>query len=179
MLAIENTALLVVDVQGKLASLMHDREALYAQLQKLVMGAKALGIPILWAEQNPERMGATIPELAERLRPLSPIAKMSFSCWGEPRFRDALGMTGRKQALLCGIEAHVCVCQTACDLVAAGYEVHVVADAVSSRTLQNRSVGLDRAREAGGHITSVEGCLFELLRTADHPSFRDILRLVR
>jgi nicotinamidase-related amidase len=175
----ERAALVVVDVQGKLATLMHERESLYANLRQLAAGAKALGVPILWLEQNPERMGRTIPELQEILKDAQPIPKMTFSGCGEPRFLDALAKTGRRQVILCGIETHVCVFQTAADLIEAGYAVQVVAEAVSSRSEQNRRIGLERIRAAGGTLTSVEMLLFELLGTAAHPAFREVLRLVR
>ena len=178
-LEIDSAVLVVVDVQGKLASLMHDKEAVFAAQQRIVAAAKALGLPILWVEQNPTRMGPTIPELQGLLAGLQPIAKMSFSCCGEPRFVDALDAMARRQVLLCGIEAHVCVYQTAADLVRGGYEVQMLADAVSSRTEENRGVGLDKARAAGAAITSTETAIFELLKTAEHPAFRDILKIVK
>jgi nicotinamidase-related amidase len=90
-----------------------------------------------------------------------------------------LGKTGRKSVLMAGIEAHVCVYQTACDLIARGYRVEVVADAVSSRSPRNLQIGLERIRAAGGYVTCMEMALFELMRTSTHPAFRDILKLVR
>ena len=146
MLKIETTVLVVVDVQGKLAQLMHDRAALFNALQRVIGGARSLALPILWAEQNPDRMGPTIPEIRSLLPDLQPIPKLSFSCAGEPRFLAALQQTGRRQVLLAGIETHVCMAQTAADLVAGGYEVEVPADAVSSRTAENRAVGLEKIR---------------------------------
>lgn len=104
---------------------------------------------------------------------------MSFSCCGEPRVLEALAALGRRQVLLAGIEAHVCVYQTAADLVEAGYEVEIVADAASSRTAANREIGLQKARDAGAIITCVETALFELLRSADAPQFKAILKLVK
>jgi len=175
----DSAVLVLVDVQGKLAQIMHEKDALFANLQKLVRGAQALRLPILWLEQNPERMGATIPELRGLLAGATPIPKMSFSCCGEPAFLARLEALGRGQALLAGIETHVCVYQTAADLVARGCAVEVVADGVSSRTLDNKLIGLERIRGCGAHLTSVETCLFELLRTAEHAAFREILTIVK
>jgi nicotinamidase-related amidase len=104
---------------------------------------------------------------------------MSFSCCGEPAFLARLEALGRGQALLAGIETHVCVYQTAADLVARGCAVEVVADGVSSRTLDNKLIGLERIRGCGARLTSVETCLFELLRTAEHAAFREILKIVK
>ena len=175
----ENAALIVVDVQGKLASLMHDREQLYRNLQILVKGARILELPVYWLEQYPEGLGPTIPEVAELLTGLEPMPKVCFSACGLEEFAQKLRAEGRQQILVCGIETHICVYQTVRDLLADGYHVQVVADAVSSRTAGNRQIGLDRMAGLGAHITSVEMALFELLRQADTPPFKEIARLVR
>ena len=179
MLSEQDSVLVIIDVQGKLAQVMHDKETLFANLQKLVRGALALGMPILWLEQNPERMGKTIPELRDLLTGQEAIGKMSFSCCGEPAFMDRLQALGRRQAILAGIETHVCVYQTAADLLARDFQVEVAADAVSSRRLADKEIGLARIQSAGARITCVEMALFEILRTAKHPAFRDILNIVR
>lgn len=179
MLAREYTILIIVDVQGKLAHLMHQKEALFENLQRIIKGAQVLGIPILWVEQNPEGLGPTIPEVAHLLPDVQPIRKLSFSCCGSDRFVEALEATKRAQVLLAGIEAHVCVYQTAVDLLGLGYDVQIVADAVSSRTAQNRQIGLVRASGAGATLTTVEMALFELLKVAKGPEFREILKIVK
>jgi nicotinamidase-related amidase len=158
---------------------MHEKDILFDNLRRLIAGTRALGIPILWMEQIPEKLGSTSAEFRELLAPEQPIRKSSFSCCGEPAFTERLEALGRRQVLLAGIETHVCVYQTAADLGNRGYEVEVVSDAVSSRTPANKLVGLERIRAAGARITSVEMALFELMRTADHAAFRDILRIVR
>ena len=178
MLTIDNTALVVVDVQAKLMAFIHENDQLVDSLRRIIMGAKAFGLPIIWAEQNPEGLAPTVDEVAELL-PGEPIVKMTMSCCGEEAFVDALGSLGRKQILLTGIESHVCVYQTGRDLLAAGYEVYVVADAVSSRTPANRQIGLDALTRAGAHTTSVEMALFELMATAEHPAFKQILKIVK
>jgi len=179
MLSINNTALVLVDVQGKLADLMHERQILFENLAKLVRGMQVLRIPVIWLEQNPDRMDPTIPAISALLQDNQPIAKMSFSCCGAQLFLERLQATQRNQLLLAGIEAHVCVYQTALDLLARGYEVEVVVDAVSSRMLANKLVALEKMRSAGARLTSVEMALFELLRTAEHPAFREILKIVK
>lgn len=179
MLTPETTALVLIDVQGRLAQLMHDRETLFDQLQRLVKGVRILGLPVLWLEQYPQGLGPTIPELAALLPDVQPVAKTSFSACGSAEFLQQLAASGRRQLLLAGIEAHVCVYQTAVDLLAAGHEVEVVGDAVSSRTAANRALGLERMRQAGARLSGVEMALFELLRHAQAPAFREIARLVK
>lgn len=180
MLFIEDTVLVVVDVQGKLAELMADKEELFANLERLIRGADVVELPILWLEQYPEGLGPTIEPLAQLLSPSrQPMPKVSFSCCGCPAFVDALQATGRRQVLLAGIETHVCIYQTTADLLSAGYEVQVVGDAVSSRTARNRELGLQRAHDLGATITSVEMALFELQRVARGDRFRALARIVR
>jgi nicotinamidase-related amidase len=171
--------LVLVDVQGKLAESMHEKELLHDNLRKLVQGMQAFKIPIVWVEQVPEKMGRTIPVLLDLLKLESPISKSSFSCCGEPAFVKKIEATGRQNVLIAGIEAHVCVFQTASDLAKRGCHVEVVADAVSSRTLSNKTIGLERAKDHGAFLTSVESCLFELLKTGAAPEFKDILRIVK
>lgn len=179
MLEAENCCLVVVDVQGKLARLMHDKDTLFKNIQILIKAAKILDIPILWCRQVPDALGATVPEIAELLTDSRPIDKASFSCCGRPGFDDKLAVLNRKQVALCGIETHVCVYQTAVDLVKRGYEVDVISDAVSSRTLENKNVGLERIAAGGGNISSTEMAIFELLKTAEHPNFREIAGLIK
>jgi isochorismate hydrolase len=174
-----NTLLVVVDVQGKLAHLMHNRESLFKNLKTAIQGARVLELPILLTEQYPQGMGPTIPEIASVLDGVMPIAKTSFSCCGSEAFMAALDQIGRYQILLAGIEAHVCVQQTALDLMENGYEVQVLADAVSSREPENRELAFKRMRHAGAAITSTEAALFEILRRSDVAAFKQVLALVK
>lgn len=176
---IQNCCLVLIDIQGKLAGLMHDKERLFANLVILVKGARILGVPIIWCEQNPRALGPTIPELVENLSGLSPIEKMSFSCCGDPAFEAAMHRVQRSQAVLCGIESHVCVYQTAADMKAKGLEVAVVTDAVSSRSPENKQIALSRMQAEGVCLTSTEMLLFEWMQTAKHPQFKEIAKLVR
>jgi len=180
MLNIKDTALVVIDVQGKLAQLMDQKEALFANLERIIKGAQALGLPILWTEQVPEKLGETTPQIRELLvDSAEPISKSSFSCCGHPPFMDTFQGLQRQQVLLTGIETHICVYQTALDLLNLGYEVHLVADAVSSRTAANKQIALERIKGAGALLTSTEMALFELLRVAEGDKFRQIARLVK
>jgi nicotinamidase-related amidase len=180
MLTIDNTALLVIDVQGKLAQLMHQKEVLFDNLAKIIKGAQVLELPIIWTEQVPEKLGQTTPEIAELLAPSAePISKASFSCCSVQPFMTALERSKRRQILVTGIETHICVYQTTVDLLAQGYEVQVVADAVSSRTAANRQLGLERMKQAGAALTSTEMALFELLRVAEGDRFRQISKIVK
>ncbi len=179
MLDTENCVLVVVDVQGKLASLMYDRDALFKNIQILIQAAKILDIPILWCQQCPEALGATVPEIAELLTGNDPINKASFNCCGDEQFIGKLNSTNRTQILLCGIEAHVCIYQTAACLQEKGLTVNVIADAVSSRTLDNKQIAISKMQAMGINISSTEMAIFELLKTADHPKFKQITKLVK
>ena len=179
MLKPENTVLVVVDVQGKLFNTMFEKEILTGKLQQIISGLQVLEVPVVWMEQNPKGLGPTIPEVAELLKGNQPIPKFSFSCCGDEGFMQALMATNRRQVLLVGIEAHVCVYQTAVELTEMGYEVEVVADAVSSRTEENKRIGLQKIRDAGASVTSNEIVLFELLRDAKGDIFKQMLKIVK
>jgi nicotinamidase-related amidase len=180
MLNVKDTALIVIDVQGKLAQLMHQKERLFANIKRMIKGAQVLDIPLLWTEQAPDKLGPTTPEIAELLAErVQPISKSSFSCCGHAPFMDAFKALDRRQVLLTGIEAHVCVYQTALDLLDIGYEVQVVTDAVSARIAENKQIGIDRMQAAGAALTSTEMALFELLRIAEGDQFKAITKIVK
>jgi nicotinamidase-related amidase len=179
MLKPEDTVFVLIDVQGKLAQVMHGKDDLFQNLRILIQGLRELDIPVLWLEQYPEGLGPTIPEIAELLPDDKAIPKVSFSGCGKPEFLERLRELGRKQVLVAGIEAHICVYQTVRDLLGMGHEVEVVADAVSSRTPANCQIGLDRMANMGAGITSVEMLLFELLGEANTDVFRKIVKLVK
>jgi nicotinamidase-related amidase len=179
MLELDDTILVVVDVQGKLATLMHEREMLFKNLSRLIEGAQVMGVPILLTEQYPKGLGETAPELKALMPNIKPIEKLSFSCMGEEAFVDALDDLEREQVLVAGIESHICVYQTVSDMLAEGFEVHCVADAISSRTKENREIGLARMKEDGAILTSTEMCLFELLKVAGTSTFKTISALVK
>ena len=135
MLSKADTLFVLVDVQGKLAKMVHESEQLIANLKNMIQGLRIMGIPVLWLEQYPEGLGATNEELTEHLADMNPIWKITFDACKNQSFLKAVEETGRRQVLIGGIETHICVYQTAFGLQTLGYEVQVVADAVSSRTL--------------------------------------------
>ena len=178
MLSRTAAVLILIDFQGKLAQSMCDKEDLFANTVRLIRGFRALGLPLLVTEQTPEKLGKTIPLLASELGDIKPIAKETFSCWTNSFFRDELESLTRRHVVLTGIESHVCVYQTALDLMQNGYTV-LVTDAVSSRTPENRKVGIQAVKSAGGELTSTEMVLFELLRSAADPKAREIFKIVK
>jgi nicotinamidase-related amidase len=179
MLVAEDTILVIVDIQEKLTAAMYEKEALVENAVKMVKGAQILGIPIVSTEQNPDGLGQTIPQIAELLKDARPFSKLTFSCCGERPFVDELEKIDRHQILLGGIECHVCVYQSVVDLLDLGYEVEVVADVVSSRTLENKEIGLAKCEAYGAYLTSVETALFELLQVAKGEKFKEMLKVVK
>jgi nicotinamidase-related amidase len=179
MLQIHNCCLIVVDVQGKLAQLMYDKHVLFKNIQILIKAAKILDIPVLWCQQCPDSLGPTVPEIAQLLADNESINKAAFSCCGSGEFNTRLNELARQQVLLCGIEAHVCIYQTAVDLLRKGFGVDVIADAVSSRTAENKQIALSRMAGQGVNISCTEMALFELLKTAEHHQFKQIAKLIK
>lgn len=172
-------ALVVIDIQEKLFAVMADRDRLRERVLQAIRGCRIMGLPVVWSEQYPDGMGPTIQPVAALLTAHEPMPKKSFSVVGDDALKKHIQGLGRKQFILTGIEAHVCVYQTAVDLLDLGYEVEVVSDAVSSRNEENRRIGLERARRAGAAITSVETVLFELLRVAEGPRFKQVLAILK
>jgi len=179
MLDAAGSVLIVIDVQEKLSRVIYQREYLVSNLQKLIKGIMVLGVPIIVTEQYPRGLGATIPEIEPLLAGIPHLPKTCFSCCGDETFLSNLESLGRKQVLVCGIESHVCVYQTVSDLLAADYETHVITDAVSSRTPENRQLGFEMMKQIGARVTGTEAALFELLRAAEGDKFREISRIVK
>ncbi len=179
MLRKDKAILVVIDVQGKLAGLMHRKEDTFENIVRMIKGAQVLDIPIIWNEQLPDKLGATVPQIKNVLSGEVPLVKSAFSCCGNADFLSRLKKSGRTQVVLAGIETHVCVYQTAMDLLNDGYEVYLVADAVSSRTPENRQIGIDAMRDEGAKITSVEMALFEMLGVAEGDRFRQVSNIVK
>ena len=167
--------LLVVDLQEGVRKAIPGFAEIAAATATMVRGAAAIGVPILVTEQYPKGLGRTIDEVARYLPAgPEPLAKTVFSAAAAEGF----DLGGREQAIICGVEAHVCVNQTVLDLIDRGIEVHVVTDAVGSRSLANRELGLAKAERAGAWPTSVETALFELLGEAGTDDFKQVQRLV-
>lgn len=178
----EHTALIVIDVQERLFPAMDSdhREEVMRNLKILSAAAQRLQLPILATEQYPKGLGHTLPEMKAALPTgLEPVEKVAFSCWAVEPFRSRLTASGARQVLVGGIEAHVCVLMSALDLLAAGYGVHVVADAVTSRTQANWRLAMDYLRQAGAVVTTTETALFQLLGKAESDDFRELARLIR
>jgi hypothetical protein len=179
MLKKENTILLILDFQGKLAEIVFDSAEVMKNACIIIDGFKALGLPILWLEQYPEGLGPTIPQIASHLTEFKPLSKRDFSAVKNQLILKTINALDRKQILIMGIETHVCIYQTSSDLLSMGYEVHVVKDAVSSRTEFNKNIGIAKIERAGGHVTSVETALLELVGTSESEDFKKILKIIK
>lgn len=170
----ERAALVVIDVQEAFRGAVGEFDAVAASTATLVQGAQTLGIPILVTEQYPRGLGDTVPEVAEHLEGIARLEKVVFSACRAEGF----DLQGRDQALVCGIETHVCVSQTAHDLLDRDVEVHVATDAVSSRSAANRRLGLSKMERSGAILSSVETALFELVGRAGTEEFKSVQKLV-
>ena len=183
MLKKESTGLIVVDIQGKLTRLVHDSDALVSNCEKLIKGVQALDLPILWLEQNPEKIGPTVDELSNLLSsPTShqePIIKYTFDGCENGQFIEAVKAANVNTWIVCGIEAHICVYQTAISLKRMGYEVQIVSDCVSSRELDNKTLAINKLVNHGVELTGLEMCLFELVKDCRTPVFKEILVLIK
>ena len=171
----ERTVLVVVDVQEAFRKAVADFDTVAAHAATLVRGARALDLPIIVTEQYPRGLGDTVPEVVEHLGATQRLPKTVFSA----ARADGFDLGGRDQALVCGVEAHVCVAQTVLDLLAAGVDVQVAGDATASRRAADRDTGLHRMERAGATLTGVEAALFELLGEAGSPEFKTIQELIR
>ena len=176
-LAAEQCALVVIDIQEKLLPPIFQREQLVRNAQLLIRAADILKIPALVTTQYAKGLGGTVPELASLLAESAPIDKTLFSCFGADAFCASLKRLpgNRNTLLLCGMESHICVMQTALAGLREGYLVHVASDAVSSRTEWNWKIGLDRMRAAGAVISSTEMMIYELMRSSSSAAFKELL----
>jgi len=179
MLKKDNTGLIVTDIQGKLARLVHESDELVANCEKLIKGAQVLGLPIVWLEQNPDKIGSTINELSLLLEPQAPITKFTFDACEEPVFMKAINAANVDNWLICGIEAHICVYQTALQLHQSGYKVQLVSDCISSRTLANKNLGISKLVSQGVDISGLEMCLYEMVKDCRASEFKEVLALIR
>lgn len=174
--------LVVIDIQGRLAAAMAEdtRADVFRNTGILLQAAERLGIPQIATEQYPKGLGHTDPAVAEHFgESLKRVEKTCFACSGEAGFRELLQANQRRQVVLCGMEAHICVLQSAMALRATGYNVFVVEDAVCSRSHDNRRNALERMRAAGVKVTNTESVLFEWLRDAGHEHFRALSALIK
>lgn len=178
MITIEESALLIIDVQGKLAEQMDECSALFDNLSILIQGAKLLSIPIICVEQLPDKLGTTHADIVQYL-PGKAFSKSTFSAWGDENIRLEIENLNRRNWIVAGIECHVCVYQTVRDLLKMHYCVHVVSDAVSSRSANNKAIGLQGMTAAGASLTSTEMILFELQQRAEGEAFKQLIQLIK
>ncbi len=172
---IDDVLVVAVDIQPSFMSVIHEAERVVSRSQFLIRCAQILGIPGLATIQNPAKMGG----FDESFRVESPISKMAFSCWGSGEFQNALAQSGRKNVVLVGIETHICVTLTALDLMEAGYKVFVCPDAVSARNVERHKLGMERMRDSGVMASHTETLVYEWMKSADHPNFREVLKVVK
>jgi nicotinamidase-related amidase len=175
----EEAQLLVVDLQEKLLPHITDHESIIAQSVRMIRAAREFGLPLTLTEQYPAGLGHTWPTVTDAVDRAGPLQKVTFSVWQDLACRERLRGLARPQVLLAGIEAHVCVQQTALDLLETGLLPFVLADAVGSRRPVDRDVALDRLRAAGVGVTTVESAIFELLGRAGTDLFKRLLPIVR
>lgn len=175
-LTTENAVLLLIDLQQKLVPAIAGRDTMVARSVRLAEGAQLLGVPVRATEQYPAGLGPTVPALAAY--PEQTLAKTTFSAAGDPGFADLLP-AGTGQVVIAGCEAHVCVLQTALDLLGSGLRVAVAADAAGSRDPADADAGFARARQHGAEIVTSEMVLFEWLGDARHPRFREVQKLLK
>jgi nicotinamidase-related amidase len=174
----KEVALVVVDVQDSFLPVIFEMGRVSENCAKLVKAFKVLGVPILHTEQYPQGLGLTIPDLAVLFED-KPIEKIEFSCLRNKKFKEKLTTLKVKALVICGIEAHVCVLQTALDALKAGYEVYVVEDAVSSRKKTDWNTAVERLRQGGAHIVSAEMMIFQLMEKAGTDEFKEIQKIVK
>ena len=160
-------------------AILHHRQIVF-NVRRLLEGARAMDVPIIVTEQYPQGLGSTVQELTPYIpEGTVTLPKKSFSIYDDERIRAEIDRVGRQQIILCGVEAHVCVQQSAFDLLRTGHEVHIVTDAIGSRFASNNEIALRRFESSGMVLTTAESLLFEWCRTAEHPQFKTISRLAK
>ncbi len=179
LLSKHEAVLVIVDIQERLASVVQKKDSVINNCGRLIELAKLYNIPIIVTEQYPKGLGRTVGELKSVLPDLNPIEKTNFNCCAESGFTDELDRLSRKTVILTGMETHICVLQTCIDLLMKGYYVHLVSDAVSSRTEDNWKIGIKYMRAAGAVISGTETVLFQLLKAAGSDEFKAISKLVK
>ncbi len=171
--------LVVVDIQSRLAAAVENADAIIARARVLIDAARQMDVPLLVSEQYPQGLGGTDPRLGALPPTAAVVSKLTFSCWREQGFQVRLDRLRRGQVVLCGMETHVCVLQTALDLRERGYDVFVVEDAVGSRRQSSKQLGLARMRDRGIDVVDSEMVVFEWAERAGTDQFRALSRLVK
>jgi nicotinamidase-related amidase len=175
----EDSILILIDVQERLFPIIEGKAAVLAELVRIAKGAAILGVPTLITEQYPKGLGPTVGSVRAAAPAAPVLAKTTFSCGADQGIVAAIRALDRGSVVLAGIEAHICVLQTALDLIARGFRVHVVADATGTRIPGNHAIGRDRAAKAGATITSVEAVLFEWMKRSDIEEFKAVQALLK
>ncbi|MEL7585473.1 MAG: hydrolase [Prolixibacteraceae bacterium] len=175
----ENTVGLIIDIQEKLVPVMTDYEDLLNNCKILIEGLQELGVPLIVTQQYTKGLGSTVDAVRSVIRNFDPVEKREFSCCDDEAVRSRLTQLDAKKVIVCGIESHVCVLQTAIDLKEAGFLPVVVMDCVSSRNWNNLDLAAERFRHEGIMMTSYESILFELTRSSAAPEFKTISKLVK
>ena len=178
-LASHTTLLLVVDIQEAFVPHIHEMERVIERSRVMIRAARLLDVPIIASEQYPKGLGRTVEPIRQALGECRYFEKTAFSVWGDEALREAILQTGRPQVLLVGIETHVCIAQTALDLLAAGITPYLALDAISSRTARDADVARERLSRAGAIPMTVEAAILEMTVTARHPKFKEISRLIK
>jgi len=175
----DNSLLIIVDIQDKLARTMPELERVVRNTGKLLHAARRLQVPVMVTEQYPDGLGRTLPELESLLINTEPISKMTFSCCGDSRFTDALAIENRSSILLAGMETHICVIQTALDLKSRGYTVGVILDAVCSYNRRDMNTAVMRMRDEGVVMLTTEMIIYELMQRAGTDDFKALLPVLK
>ena len=175
----QDSTLLVVDAQERLAPAVAGKDACLARIRLLATAAQALDVPIVVSQQYPRGLGATVPELAEALERATTFSKLHFSCAADPAMVAHVAGLGRRTLLVTGMEAHICVLQSALGFLGQGYRVAVVADAVGSRRAESRELALRRVAGAGAQVVDAEMVVFEWMHVAGTPAFKRLIGLIK
>lgn len=173
------TSAVVIDIQEKLLPHIHEGEKILQNCLKLIEGLQILSVPILITQQYTKGLGSTVPSIIEKFSEFSYIEKLSFSCFEESSFAEQIKNLGKSNIILCGIESHVCVLQTCLDLLSAGFRPVIIEDCVSSRKPYDKHIALERMRQEGASVSTLESVLFEMTRSAGSEIFKKISRLVK
>ena len=175
----EKVAAVIVDIQEKLLPHIHDSDIMLRNCLKLIEGLKILSVPLIVTQQYTRGLGPTVPSIVKMFPEFMYIEKISFSCLDEPAFKKELTVLGKSDVILCGIESHVCVLQTCMDLLETGIIPVIVEDCVSSRKPEDKIIAIERMRQEGARITSMESLLFERTRVAGNENFKLISGIVK
>src|SRR5574344_2112399 len=180
MINIENTLVVLIDIQERLVNMLTNKDEIIKTTSTLLHGTNILELPAILTEQYPKGLGSTINEVKNIVnKDNSFIEKTSFSAYQTPEFKQKIKSLNKKNIIICGIETHICVYQTVCELIESGYNVIVAKDACASRTQLSYNTGLELMKDNGAHISTVETVLFELLKTSRHPKFKEVQNLIK